>query len=233
MVPLKLFLENFLSYGEDIAPDHRTLDFRGFTVACLSGKNGHGKSALLDALTWALWGECRAKNKEEVIKRGAKKAVVELEFDLDGNRYRVCRTITRKKGFATSTYVDFQVFDTITESFRPIAQGGKTQGAIEKMLKMDYNSFICSSFILQGRADEFTKKTPAERKEVLGRILELGKYEELGKKSRELAQKSKLEGESLEREINQIESEISQKENLEYKLKETKAEEEKTTRELR
>jgi exonuclease SbcC len=233
MIPLKLYLENFLSYSEDVPPDRRTLDFRGFNLACLSGKNGHGKSALLDAITWALWGECRGRNKEEVIKRGAKKARVELEFDLDGNHYWIRRTIARRKGFATSTSVDFQVFDTITESFKPIAQGGKTQDAIEKMLKMDYNAFICSSFILQGRADEFTKKPPVERKEILARILELGKYEELGKKSKEFVQKSKLESESLEIEINHIESEVSQKDTLKIKLEETRAEEEKITLELR
>jgi exonuclease SbcC len=233
MVPLKLFLENFLSYSEDVPPDRRTLDFRGFTLACLSGKNGHGKSALLDALTWALWGECRARNKEEIIRRGAKKAMVELEFDLDGNRYWVRRTITRKKGFSTSTQVEFQVFDASAGSFRTLAQDGRTQDAIERMLKMDYGSFICSSFILQGKADEFTKKTPGERKEVLGKILELEKYEELGKRSRELSQKLKLEVESAEKEISWIESEIAQKEVLEEKIKEVKADEEKVTLDLR
>lgn len=233
MIPLKLFLENFLSYSEDVAPDRRTLDFRGFTLACLSGKNGHGKSALLDALTWALWGVCRTRNKEEVIKRGAKRATVELEFDLDGNYYWVRRTITRKKGFGTSTSVEFQVFDPSTGNFRTLAQDGKTQNAIDKTLKMDYDSFICSSFILQGRADEFTKKTPGERKEVLGRILGLERYEELEKRSRELAQKSKLEAESAERETSQIESEIAQKQSLEEKIKEVKAEEEKIASGLR
>src|SRR3972149_34780 len=128
MIPLQLSLKNFLSYSED-AP---ILDFRGFTIACLSGKNGHGKSALLDALTWALWGKCRAKNKEEVIKRGAKEARVELEFELEGNRYRVIRTIIRTKGSATSTSLDFQVFDTSTGSFRSLSQGGLAQGTIKR-----------------------------------------------------------------------------------------------------
>ena len=64
MIPLTLSVRNFLSYGENIP----SLDFRAFTIACLSGKNGHGKSALVDAMTWALWGKCRVKNKEEVMK---------------------------------------------------------------------------------------------------------------------------------------------------------------------
>jgi len=98
---------------------------------------------------------------------------------------------------------------------------------------MDYDSFICSAFILQGRADEFTKRTPAERKDVLARILGLERYEELAKKARELAQKSKLEGEQIERDITSIESEISQKDNLIRKLNETKAEEDKITNEIK
>jgi exonuclease SbcC len=52
MIPLKLQIKNFLSFG----PDIQTIDFTPYPLICLSGKNGHGKSALLDALTWALWG---------------------------------------------------------------------------------------------------------------------------------------------------------------------------------
>ncbi|MBA7588863.1 hypothetical protein ES708_30933 [subsurface metagenome] len=55
MIPVKLDLKNFLSYGEEVPP----LDFTQFHVACLSGANGQGKSALLDALTWSIWGEGR------------------------------------------------------------------------------------------------------------------------------------------------------------------------------
>ena len=42
---------------------------------------------------------------------------------------------------------------------------------------MDYDTFINSAFLLQGRADEFTNKTPAERKAVLASILGLEAYE--------------------------------------------------------
>lgn len=229
MVPLKLSLKNFLSYSED-AP---ALDFSGFSVACLSGKNGHGKSALLDAITWALWGQCRvkSKSKEEIIKRGAKEAAVELEFEVEGNRYRVLRTITRKKIGAPAS-VEFQVFDTETSSYKPLDKGAKTQDTIEKILKMDYDSFICSSFVLQGRADEFTKRTPAERKEVLAGILDLEKYEKMGRRAKELALKAKQETESADRELNRMESEILQKAILENESNEAEEQERNTAREL-
>ena len=52
MIPLKLTLSNFLCYRENVPP----LNFNGVHVACICGSNGHGKSALLDSITWALWG---------------------------------------------------------------------------------------------------------------------------------------------------------------------------------
>jgi len=55
MIPLKLQLKNFLSYGSEL----QTIDFTSYPLICLSGKNGHGKSALLDAITWAVWGQAR------------------------------------------------------------------------------------------------------------------------------------------------------------------------------
>ena len=55
MIPHTLQLKNFLSYG----PDMQTIDFRPYQLMYLSGKNGHGKSALLDAMTWAVWGIAR------------------------------------------------------------------------------------------------------------------------------------------------------------------------------
>lgn len=222
MVPLKLSLKNFLSYGENTS----TLDFRGFDIACLSGKNGHGKSALIDALTWALWGKCRVKIKEEVIKRGASEAQVELEFESENNIYRILRVIERKKN-GTSTSINLNIFDTDSSTFKPLDEGSKTQNTIEKLLKMDYNSFICSSFILQGMADEFTKRTASERKEILSKILALDEYELITKKARELSQVSNMELDALENQEKQIEDEISTKSLFQEKLKETKIEDKK------
>ncbi|MEE9616307.1 MAG: AAA family ATPase [Anaerolineae bacterium] len=50
MIPQRLSLTNFMCYRQ------AQLNFAGIHVACLAGENGAGKSALLDAITWALWG---------------------------------------------------------------------------------------------------------------------------------------------------------------------------------
>ena len=55
VIPLQLRVHNFMCYRENVP----LLDFDGIHLACLTGANGHGKSALLDAITWALWGKAR------------------------------------------------------------------------------------------------------------------------------------------------------------------------------
>ncbi len=165
MVPVKLSLRNFLSYGEGVPP----LDFTGFRLACLSGRNGHGKSALLDAMTWALWGEARKATAERspeegLLRRGRSEMWVELEFDLEADRYRVIRRYRR--GRRGRVELEFQVFDPQVGGYVPLTQTNTTatQRKIVETLRMNYRTFISSAFILQGRAGEFTQRLSPQRK---------------------------------------------------------------------
>lgn len=181
MIPVSLKLKNFLSYGDVGEP----LDFEQFHVACLSGGNGQGKSALLDAITWALWGEARKasdarKPDEDLLRIGTREMEVELVFDLDEARYRVVRSFYRTaSGKTTKPGLEFQIREGGGETFRPLTAGSvkATQEVIDETIGLDYDTFINSAFLLQGRSDEFTKKKPGERKEILGRILGLDRYE--------------------------------------------------------
>jgi len=187
MVPVRLELQNFLSYGTD-AP---ALDFDAFDVACLSGKNGQGKSALLDAITWAVWGEARKssgrrKPDEELIRIGTRHMEVAFTFDLDGERYRVTRTFTRSStGKTTQSDLEFQLYEPDGDAYRPLTGSTQreTQERIDNTLGLSYDTFINSAFLLQGRSDEFTKKRPSERKEILANILNLRRYEALRRKA--------------------------------------------------
>ena len=91
MIPMQLRVRNFMCYRDDVPP----LDFEGIHLACLTGPNGHGKSALLDAITWALWGEARAKSDDDLIHMGQSEMEVEFEFSVGPNRYRVLRKRTK------------------------------------------------------------------------------------------------------------------------------------------
>jgi len=187
MVPVELRLRNFLSYGEDTLP----LDFTGFRVACITGDNGHGKSALLDAITYALWGEARKgihsrKPDEDLLRVGAGEMRVEFTFDLGQDRYRVVRSYRKRRRGGTAQ-LELQILDSSAGLFRPLSDStamARTQERIIQLLSMDYNTFINSAFIVQGRADEFSRKGALERKRVLGEILGLSRFDRLQEMAR-------------------------------------------------
>ncbi|MGE5654019.1 MAG: AAA family ATPase, partial [Bacillota bacterium] len=210
MIPVALRLRNFLSYGEDVPP----LDFTEFEVACLSGQNGHGKSAILDAITWALWGEGRKasghlKAYDGLLRLGQSEMEVELVFDLEGERYRVWRRY-KKKAKGGDSSLEFQVLDGESNAYIPLTTGSiaETQGKINQFLRMDYTTFINSAFILQGRADEFTRQSATRRKQILFEILGLDRYEELAKKAKEHRDQAEQQRVSLQARLDLIEREL-------------------------
>ncbi|MFB6098518.1 MAG: AAA family ATPase [Salinibacter sp.] len=210
MIPVRLELQNFLSYGTEAPP----LEFEHFDVACLSGGNGEGKSALLDAMTWAVWGEARKssgrrKPDEELIRIGTRHMRVSFAFELEGARYRVVRSFSRSEtGKTTSSDLEFQLMQAEGESYRPLTGSTQreTQTRIDEILGLDYDTFINSAFLLQGRSDEFTQKSPSQRKEILTRILNLSKYEALEDKARDHWRDAKQRQQRAEAEVERLES---------------------------
>ena len=180
MLPISLSLSNFLSY-RDAAP---TLHLDGVRVACLCGPNGNGKSALLDAVTWALWGKARGQRHEQLLHHGQTEMRVELVFDVGSERYRVSRRYSQARRNPQSS-LELAV-QTAGGDFHAITEDTirATEGKIERIINMDYGTFVNSAFLVQGRADEFTMATPGVRKDVLARVLGLGRYDELAERAR-------------------------------------------------
>ncbi|MEM9978573.1 MAG: SMC family ATPase, partial [Cyanobacteria bacterium P01_D01_bin.2] len=175
MIPKRLTLINFLSYREV------ALDFSGLHVACICGPNGAGKSSLLEAIAWAVWGHSRVATDDDVIHLGAKEVKVEFVFEHQGQVYRILRGRRRKQG----SLLEFQI--QTTEGLRSLTQRGvrATQQLILQHLKVDYDTFVHSAYLRQGRADEFMLKRPGERKQILADLLKLSQYDRLVEKSRE------------------------------------------------
>ncbi|MFL2644944.1 MAG: AAA family ATPase [Dehalococcoidia bacterium] len=184
MIPITLKLENFMSYREEV-PE---LDFTGMTVAALSGRNGHGKSALLDSITWALWGRCRVRSADDLVSLGADETRVELTFSASNQTYRVIRSHIKSGGRRKTGITDLQLQIQQTDQFIPITEDSvrNTQAKIISVISMDYETFINSAFLLQGHSDEFTNKTPSQRKEILANILGLEIYDKFQEEARAL-----------------------------------------------
>ena len=84
---------------------------------------------------------------------------------------------------------------------------------------MDYDTFVNSAFIVQGRADEFTQKNARQRKEVLGRILGLGRYDQLQGMARVRYQEHQRQNEALQTRLGEFDSELAKREGYEADLR--------------
>ncbi len=195
MIPHKLQLKNFLSYGADF----QTIDFTPYHLIYLSGKNGHGKSALLDAMTWAVWGIARkitnaVRADQGLLRLGQQQMAVIFDFEISGQMYRVKREflVTQNKPLAQ---LEFGLLNAETDSYVPLTDKTirATQAKIEQTIKLDFESFVNTAFLRQGNANEFSKKSPKDRKEVLGTILGLQQFDRL--KKRALEKIKSLQGE--------------------------------------
>ncbi|MBI3942416.1 MAG: SMC family ATPase [Chloroflexi bacterium] len=208
MIPIRLRVQNFLCYR-----DPGDLDFAGLHLACLVGENGHGKSALLDAITWALWGRARGRWGYELIHLGQSDMEVELEFELKQVRYRVIRRLqlraTRTGKSQVQTVLELQVcgadgtYRTLTENSL-----SETERKIKEILRLDYETFRNSAFIMQGHADEFTTKTPTERKQVLANILGLDLYDRLVERAKAKAKEAGEQRRVLDGELQAIQRDL-------------------------
>ena len=208
MIPIKLTIRNFLSYRENVP----ALDFTGLHVACLCGDNGHGKSALLDAITWCLWGQARGQVQDDLVSYGADEARVELDFMARDGRFRAIRSRRRGGGRRRQGATDLQLV-TVADDGSPaqVISGNsirETQARIEQQVGMDYETFINSAFLLQGRADEFTNKTPAERKAVLASILSLASYDRYQARARERVSEKRSESDRLAGRLHQMQTDL-------------------------
>lgn len=189
MIPRVLQISNFLSYGESCPP----IDFTRHGLICLSGKNGHGKSALLDAITWALWGQARkasgiSKPDDGLVRLGQTKMMVMLEFELGDHLYRVRREYYKTYGRPVSS-LDLDMLDEVSKRFISLTgrTARETQDKLESILGLDFETFVNSSLLRQGSANEFSRKTPRERKDILSRVLGLGSYDAYQTKAAELS----------------------------------------------
>lgn len=212
MIPLSLTLKNFMSYG----PQGETLPFEDLRVACLTGDNGNGKSALLDALTWVLWGKTRASSvgsvsEDDLIRLGAEEGEVRLEFELNDQRYRVVKKRRRGKSASAS---DWQLAQRDEEGvWNPIGGGSQreTGKQIVQLLNMEYDTFLNSAYLQQGRADEFTRQTPAKRKGILSEILGLNRYDRLEAMAKEKYRERKEQVDEIDGEIRLLENQIARR----------------------
>ncbi len=202
MIPVSLKLSNFTSYGK-VVPE---LDFSKFHLAVVSGPNGVGKSSILDAITWCVWGWSRAGDgSDQLVRLGGNEMFVEFSFELDEHLYTVKRARLLSRGGTTSLEL-WSGSHNLTEGTIKA-----TQQKIIDLLHLTIETFTNSSFLRQGHADEFTTKGPTERKRILSDILGLSHYDFLEQKAKDMSKDVQTKLQLLQYQLLEIEAELAQK----------------------
>ena len=225
MIPIRLSLSGFLSYRDPVE-----VDFTSFDLACIAGRNGAGKSSILDAITWALFGQARQRG-EAVIHTQSESAEVGLVFQYERNLYQVLRTNQRGKTgmleFHIAQSAESSPLDNLEAvNWKPLTERTMrdTQASLERILRLDYDTFVNAAFFLQGKADQFTQQRPGDRKRILANILGLEVWEDYRKRSVE--KRKSIEGQmaTMDGRLTEIHAELSEEDERKGRLKELEAE---------
>jgi DNA repair protein SbcC/Rad50 len=169
--PLRLTVEGFTSFRERVE-----LDFTGLDLFAITGPTGAGKSSLVDALVFALYGQVPRVGKEyrQLVSHGAERLSVALDFGMGDHEYRVVRTA--RAGGAVQTRLERRQ----GPEWRPVADRVKDIGCeIERIVGLDYEAFVRSVVLPQGQFDSFLKGRPDERRRMLVALLNLGVYADM------------------------------------------------------
>lgn len=165
---LQIDLKRFLSHYDT------SLVFKDDSPYLFVGKNGSGKSsAVKDSITWALFGESRARGAGDDLIYNAEKIVqVGVVFEVNEQTYRVLRE--RERGKKTT----IQLFKLDNSVYKEISNvtASKTQEDIEKILGFNYHLFAVSACLEQNTRLNFSELTPKECRDTIMQILDIDKY---------------------------------------------------------
>lgn len=181
MRPVRLDLEGFGSYNRSV-----TLDFTGVDFFALTGSTGSGKSTVLDAMCFALYGKTPrwAEGKvQSLLALSATEGKVRFVFTAGEKQFVATRRLRRDKhgGVTTSHAAAEELPDSVnalddqelTENLgRSLASGSKaTTEAIERVIGLPFDQFTKSVLLPQGEFAEFLHAKPAERRKILENLL--------------------------------------------------------------
>ncbi|PSQ45413.1 chromosome segregation protein, partial [Halobacteriales archaeon SW_7_68_16] len=181
----RIALRNFRPYADvDLALD------RGVTV--VHGVNGSGKSSLLGACFFALYGSKALDDAtlDDLVTTGEEEAEIDLQFVHAGGGYHVHRRLRRRGDRTTTVDCTMETPDGVIEGARDVRR------YVTDMLRMDADAFVNCAYVRQGEVNKLIHATPSERQDTVDDLLQLGTLEEYRDRAGEarLAVKSVLAG---------------------------------------
>jgi exonuclease SbcC len=185
--PLKLELKGFTAFRDQAA-----IDFTELEVFAIAGQTGSGKSSLLDAMTYALYGRVErvGDRVSQLISQGQPRMAVTLEFEVGMDRYRVTRS-TPAKG---ATKIQLERLEG--GGWRQAGEGSdRVKGAdamIARAIGLTYDGFTRSVLLPQGRFAEFLVGDASKRRDILTELLGLSLFRRMAERAGVIARESSL-----------------------------------------
>jgi exonuclease SbcC len=195
MRPLRLSVEGFACFR-----DKQELDFTSLDLFAISGPTGAGKSSLLDAMIFALYGKVPrvGKRYSECISLGRDRLAVTFDFRVGQRRFRITRIGRRRS--AGSVQLD-EIIESSDET-KPLAdQVGEVNRQVETLLGLGYDAFTQAVVLPQNEFAEFLQSDPSDRRKILSSLLRLDVYERMMKRAGVMASKIRGTVEGYERRL--------------------------------
>ena len=146
-------------------------------VTIFVGDNGAGKSSIIDAITFSLFGQHTRKSNKGLIRRGANQGYAKIEFSIKDKKYETVRKIDTKGSLSA-------IFSETTNNNRvEIAAGERKQFGesmteqVEKTIGMNFEKLKIASIVQQGELNSIINAKPREFKELLNAIIGIDKLD--------------------------------------------------------
>jgi exonuclease SbcC len=179
--PLRIEAEGFAAFRKRVE-----VDFTDVELFALVGATGAGKSSVIDALVFALYGKVPRYQDDRivaaVINAQSAEARVRLDFELEGERYTVVRVVRRTKSGASTKEARLERGDDVL--------AGDARSLDERvvgLLGLSFEQFTKTVVLPQGEFARFLHERPADRQDLLVRLLDLGIYGRMASLARERA----------------------------------------------
>ncbi|MEX2504532.1 MAG: SMC family ATPase [Egicoccus sp.] len=200
MRPVRIEMEGFSSFR-----DATTVDLADAELFVLSGPTGAGKSSVIDAVVFALYGNVPRYDDRRlvapIVNQGRNEARVRLTFTVAERTYQATRVVRRTKTGATTK--EARLEDVTDGGLATLAgNADELSTAVGKLLGLSFEQFTRSVVLPQGEFDRFLFAKPSERADLLVQLLDLGVYEDIGKRARTRATQAEARVTELQRRLD-------------------------------
>ena len=194
MKPVLLKIRGFTAFR-----DETVVEFSGRRLFVITGPTGAGKSSLLDAMTWALYGQVPrvGRSVKELVSQGERDMSVLFEFTVRGRGYRVARRYPGN----TSTRLE----RLVNEQWVPVSdRAADVTREVETLLGMDYATFTRAIVLPQGDFDSFLRGDAKDRRAILSQLIGLGVYQRAGELARARAAQHKAQADTIRTQLEKM-----------------------------